>query len=277
MDRSRFLSAIFAISNVLAICVFFLPLFLNVDHDVLIRFVMPLSIVLVSVLTISLITFSHSQMTSKSLIAFSATACALGTLGRLLDFPAGASGMFFVVIVCGFALGSQFGQIVGMSSMIISAFLTGGLGPWLGYQAIALGLVGAAAGIAQPIITRNFNKHGKLPNTLFACLIFYSGLLGLLYGFMINWWSWPFLDYGSEMTFNSTATISTNLSSYLTFYLRTSLAWDLWAFAGNLVAMTIFGRHVITALLPARKFLNPKVEFVETENDLVENYLGTTS
>jgi len=211
----------------------------------------------------------------------SAIACAFGILGRLLDLPAGGSGMFFVVIVCGFALGSNFGQLVGMSSIFVSAFLTGGIGPWLGYQAIAMGLVGAAAGLTSPRIANEVYKHGSIRRTTFTFLIIYSGLLGLFYGFLVNWWSWPFLDYGKEISFDWTSGIATNISNYFSFYLRTSLWWDAWALIGNIAAITFIGRHVIMALMPARNFLNPKIIFVDSEKEIKTNkneiYLGATS
>ena len=128
-----------------------------------------------------------------------------------------------------------------------------------------MGLVGAASGLISPIATRSVKKDGVIGNPSFAVLIIVSGLLGLLYGFLVNWWSWPFLDYGNGISYDQTSSIVSNVSNYFRFYIRTSLWWDIWALLGNSIAMVLFGRHVIMALLPAREFLYPKIEFLEAE------------
>ncbi len=274
--KNRLSLFLFALVNMFSIAAFFLPLFFSTTHTRLHSVIMPLSITLVILSAVGCVALSHSRMTSRSLVTLAATACALGTLGRLLDLPAGGSGMFFVIVVSGFALGSQFGQLVGMSSMFVSAFLTGGIGPWLGYQVIAMGLVGAAAGIATPFIIRTVDARGKIPLSLFGVLTIFAGVLGLAYGFIINWWSWPFLDYGTKLSFDPSETIVYNLSHYVDFYIRTSLWWDAWALLGNVVLMIMIGRAVIMALLPARDFLHPDIRF-ESANDVENVYLGTTS
>lgn len=272
--KPRLSTLLFIAVNVLSVAVFFMPLFISTSEAHLHSIVMPISFALVLLSAVGCVVFSHSRMVSRSLITLAAIACALGTLGKLLDLPAGGSGMFFVVIICGFALGSQFGQLVGMTSMFVSALLTGGIGPWLGYQAIAMGLVGAAAGIACPHIVREVKRKGKISVPVFAVLTLYAGLLGLLFGFIINWWSWPFLDYGNMLSFDSTNSIMTNIAHYMNFYIRTSLWWDAWALIGNIVLMTVIGRPVIMALLPAREFLNPEIRFMSSEENV---YLGATS
>lgn len=269
---------LFVFINVLSLSIFFLPLFIEVKSKSLEKILAPISITLVLLTAVACLLLSHSRMTSRSLLTLSATACALGVLGKLLDLPAGGSGLFFVVIVCGFALGSEFGQLVGMSSMFVSALLTGGIGPWLGYQAIAMGLIGAAAGLVSPLIVRSFAKSGNINKIVFFSITIYAGVLGIAYGFLANWWSWPFLDYGDRLSFDASASIMKNLGSYWNFYIRTSLWWDIWAFAGNVLAMIFLGRHVIAALLPARDFLNVKIEFVDSEKVVEdEAYLGATS
>lgn len=263
MKKINLNTSIFIFVNAISVFIFFLPLFLHSKEGFIQDFLTPISILLVSICAIMSFAFAHSKLTSRSLITLIASASALGTLGRLLDFPAGGSGMFVIVIICGFALGSQFGYIVGLSSMLISAFLIGGVGPWLGYQAIAMGLVGALAGLISPTITRQVRKQGKIKTTLFITISLFSGVLGILYGFIINWWSWPFLDYGTSISFSSSNGFAQNLSNYMSFYLRTSLWWDMWAFIGNVIAIALIGKHVIVALLPAREFINPEVVFLE--------------
>lgn len=269
---------IFILINIASIAIFFLPLFFSVSSTNIQDLLAPISILLITLSAVGCLLAAHSRMTSRALITLSAIACAFGVLGKLLDLPAGGSALFFVVIVSGFALGSGFGQFVGMSSIFVSALLTGGVGPWLGYQSIAMGLVGAAAGLMSPLILKNIEKQSKIGNFTFLILCGYSGLLGLLYGFIANWWSWPFLDYGKNLSFGYENSIALNMEHYINFYLRTSLWWDLWAFGTNILIMILIGRHIISALIPAREFLDPKIEFVEDSNNLDEEiYLGATS
>ena len=67
-------------------------------------------------------------------------------LMKLLDLPGGGSGLFFLVILAGAAFGPRFGMILGITSFVVSAVLSGGIGPWLPFQMLALGWMGAGAG-----------------------------------------------------------------------------------------------------------------------------------
>src|SRR5207302_10898169 len=60
----------------------------------------------------------------------------------------GFSPFFFLVLVAGYVYGPSYGFLCGATSLLASAVATGGIGPWLPYQAIACGWVGMAAGLA---------------------------------------------------------------------------------------------------------------------------------
>jgi energy-coupling factor transport system substrate-specific component len=72
---------------------------------------------------------------------------AIGGLLRLLDLPGGGSGIFFLVVLAGAAFGARFGMLLGLCAMATSAVLTGGIGPWLPFQMLALGWMGGCAGL----------------------------------------------------------------------------------------------------------------------------------
>ena len=65
---------------------------------------------------------------------------------RLIDLPGGGSGIFFLVVLAGAAFGPRFGLLLGLCAMAVSAIITGGIGPWLPFQMLALGWMGAGAG-----------------------------------------------------------------------------------------------------------------------------------
>src|SRR3954469_10632363 len=89
-----------------------------------------------------------------------ATIAVLGVLAsmngllRLLDLPGGGNAMFFLTILGGAALGPRRGLLLGITAMAASAVITAGIGPWLPYQMLGLGAMGAAAGAVGKAIER---------------------------------------------------------------------------------------------------------------------------
>lgn len=55
--------------------------------------------------------------------------------------------MFFLMVLSGRVLGPGFGFVLGALSMFASALLTGGVGPWLPFQMLAMGWVSLGAGL----------------------------------------------------------------------------------------------------------------------------------
>ena len=88
---------------------------------------------------------------------------AVAGLLRLIDLPGGGSGIFFLVILAGAAFGPRFGLLLGLCAMAVSAIVTGGIGPWLPFQMLALSWMGAGAGfvgLAHPP-TRSAARGGR--------------------------------------------------------------------------------------------------------------------
>ena len=79
---------------------------------------------------------------------------ALAGLMKLLDLPGGGSGLFFLVILAGAAFGPRFGLLLGLTSFVVSAVLSGGIGPWLPFQMLALAWMGAGAGLLGRVTRR---------------------------------------------------------------------------------------------------------------------------
>ena len=76
----------------------------------------------------------------------------------------GFSPIFFLVLVAGYEFGASYGFLVGAFSLLVSALVTGGIGPWLPYETFAVGWMGAAAGLAGSTVRRlRPARRGWLP------------------------------------------------------------------------------------------------------------------
>jgi hypothetical protein len=109
---------------------------------------------------------------------------AIAGLLRLLDLPGGGSGMFFLVVLAAAAFGPRFGLLLGLCSMVVSAVVTGGIGPWLPFQMLALGWMGGLAGFVGLVTAR---MTARLEVLVLAA---YGWIWGFVYGGIMNLWFW---------------------------------------------------------------------------------------
>lgn len=173
------------------------------------------------------------------------TVALLGVLGaamvalRLPGFVAGFSAMFIVVLVAGNAFGPAFGFLLGAVGTFASGLFVGGLGPWLPFEMVAVGWVGAGAGLLP---------HGDSWRSRLLLLAAYGVLSGYLYGAIMNLWAWPFVTDGTAIAWDPGAGAATNLRHYASYYAITSFAWDTFRAAGNAVLVLLLGRPLLAAL-----------------------------
>jgi len=81
---------------------------------------------------------------------------ALNSVVRMLGAgTAGIETIFFLILIGGYALGTSFGYLVGAGSLLVSALLTGGFGPWLPFQMMA-----AACWVTSLASYQNQNRGG---------------------------------------------------------------------------------------------------------------------
>jgi energy-coupling factor transport system substrate-specific component len=86
------------------------------------------------------------QMTSK-MTALLGILVALNAVMRALPGPGGFSAIFVLPILAGYAYGPTFGFLLGALSLLVSALIGGGVGPWLPYQMFATAWVGLLSGL----------------------------------------------------------------------------------------------------------------------------------
>jgi energy-coupling factor transport system substrate-specific component len=174
-----------------------------------------------------------------ALVAIDATLRLVIVIGLL-----GFSPIFFLVIAGGFVMGPSFGFAGGALTLLLSAILTAGLGPWLPYQMLAAGWVGMGAGYLGRVTGRSTSPLAV------ALLCLYGGVAGFAYGLLLDLWEWPLLVAAgsSPLSWAPGIGLAALLRRFGGFYLATSVAYDSFRAAGNLVLLAVLGPAVIRAL-----------------------------
>ncbi len=156
--------------------------------------------------------------------------------------PAGFSPVFFLIILVGYKFGSHAGFIMGALTLLVSALITGGVGPWLPGQMITAGWVGQSAALLT-IPNQKMGYQSKAPEIII--LAGFGALWGMLFGVIMNLWFWPFLGAAPGQTFTQAVGLVGNFQRYLAYYLATSLLWDLTRAIGNIVLILIMAKPVL--------------------------------
>lgn len=178
-------------------------------------------------------------------VAMLGVLAAVGAALRALSIGVtGFTFMFAVLIPAGRVLGAGFGFVLGALTMAASALLTGGVGPWLPFEMIGSAWVGMCAGWL-PLRLRGWPELGALAA--------YGAVAGLLYGLLLNLWSWPFVAGIGQISDASIAyvpgdSVLDNLRRFVAYDLATSLGFDIPRAIGNAALVLFAGRPVLLAL-----------------------------
>jgi energy-coupling factor transport system substrate-specific component len=132
-------------------------------------------------------------------------------------------------------------MILGITSFVVSAILSGGIGPWLPFQMLALGWMGAGAGFVG-VATRRMTPWAEV-----GVLAAYGWIWGFVFGAILNLWFWPF-QRGGALDWVPGMSLSQSLDRYWAFYVATSLAWDAAGALANAVIILIVGRSLMATL-----------------------------
>jgi energy-coupling factor transport system substrate-specific component len=184
------------------------------------------------------------------------TVALIGVLGaamvalRLPGFIAGFSAMYIVVLVAGNAFGPTFGFLLGAVGTFASGLFVGGLGPWLPFQMVAVGWLGAGAGLLP---------HPRAWPWRIAALAAYGFVAAFAFGALMNLWFWPFAAGSSDVGWLPEAGALGNLRRYATFYAATSFGWDAAGAVGNAILCIVLGRPLLGAMDRAARRMHFKL------------------
>ena len=204
-------------------------------------------------LVVVIVNLETRQMNSK-VVAVLGVLVAINSVLRLVPGPLGFSAIFFLPILCGYVYGPDFGFLLGTLSLLVSAIVTNGMGPWLPYQMFATGWMGMAAAWLPDL--------SKRPRTEHLALAVYGATLGLVFGAIMDLWFWPYLfDPGQlERQWQPGYELWTTVAHFAVFYVATSLWWDLGRAAGNLLLIALFGPPILRLLRRFKKRFHFELE-----------------
>jgi energy-coupling factor transport system substrate-specific component len=160
----------------------------------------------------------------------------------------GFSPIFLLVLVAGYAMGAEFGFLCGAAALLVSALVTGGIGPWLPYEMIATGWVGAVAGLAGT------HRRGRPPQRRDIVVLALVGVVtGFGYGAVMDIWDWTFFRGAADFGYVPGLGAAATAQRFGHFYLLTSLAYDSFRAAGNAILVALLGTPLLSALVRLRQ------------------------
>ncbi len=199
---------------------------------------------------------AQGPIVNTKLIALLGILVAINSALRFIETaipgPGGFTPIFFLIILVGYVFGGRVGFLMGALTLLVSALVTGGVGPWLPAQMFTAGWVGMSTPLLRPV-AKAFT-HGKVKSSAsgIAIELFllagFSLFWGFLYGIIMNLWQWPFIIGPQNQSFAAGLGLVATLQRYLAFYLVTSLVWDAAAALGNVLLIFAFGVPTLRAL-----------------------------
>ena len=208
------------------------------------------------VLAIVLTGVSEHGIDARAVAVLGVLAAVGAALRPLGAGTAGIEPVFVLLVPAGRVFGRGFGFVLGAVTLLASALLTGGVGPWLPFQMLGAAWIGLGAGCLPAL-------RGRAEVVLLAA---YATVAGLVFGFLMDLTVWPFLTGGSAgtdpggsgaggsgaggagLSFVPGAPLTDNLAAFTRFALATSLGWDLLRGVTLAVVTLLTGRAVLVAL-----------------------------
>ncbi|MFD3536446.1 ECF transporter S component [Streptomyces sp. NPDC058664] len=202
-------------------------------------------------------TIADCGMDAKAVAMLGVLAAVGAALRPLGAGTAGLEPMFFLMVLSGRVLGPGFGFVLGAVTMFASALLTGGVGPWMPTQMLAMGWFTMGAGLLPG--SRGTRGRGEL-----LMLSAYGFVAAFAYGTVTNLYGWVTLgggegamgDGSGGIYFVPGAPLHENLVRFLAFLVATSLGWDLGRAALTVVLTLTIGGTLLKALRRATRRAN---------------------
>lgn len=205
-----------------------------------------------------IIQISNSALDAKSVALLGVLSALIAAIRPLGAGAVGIEPMWFILILSARVFGPSFGFILGLTSMFVSALLTGGVGPWLGYQVFAAAWIGMAAGMLPGKKLRGRKE--------IALLVLFGIIASELFGILMDLQFWPWaLGANTQLSYLVHGSIAQNLSRFITFHFASAMAWDVPRAIFTTILLLLSGQAVLSALRRTKTraaFLQP-IEFIE--------------
>lgn len=187
------------------------------------------------------------RLDSRALALLAAlSALDAGARAAIVTGIGGFSPIFLLVLCGGYVFGPSFGFLVGALSLLVSALVTGGLGPWLAYQLFAVGWVGALAGLVGR------RRRGRPTRRDVVQLVIVGVGAGYGFGAVMDLWQWTFYASSPGLGFHPGMAPTVAVGHFARFYLATSLTYDTFRAVGNGLLVGAVGLPVLAALARLR-------------------------
>lgn len=220
-------------------------------------------------LAVLIVEISNERLDAKSVALLGVLAALTAALRPMGAGVAGIEPMWFILILSARVFGAAFGFILGILALFVSAFLTGGFGPWLAYQMFAAGWIGLGAGALPQRLGRRLIRG---PSEVIL-LVFYSVFAALLFGTLMDLHSWPWiLGTNTQLSYLPGGGVGENLHRFIIFHLASAMAWDVprAIFTSTLIIIT--APTILTALRRTKRrasFLAP-IQFTAAKENAIE-------
>ncbi|MFJ6049339.1 ECF transporter S component [Streptomyces sp. NPDC092307] len=192
-------------------------------------------------------TIADNGMDAKAVAMLGVLAAVGAALRPLGAGTAGLEPMFFLLVLSGRVLGPGFGFVLGSVTMFASALLTGGVGPWMPFQMLAMGWFALGAGL----LPGPERIRGRAELLMLAAY----GLAGsFAYGTVMNLQGWVLLQgMGQGISFHPGEPVAANLARFAAYCLATSVGWDLGRAVLTVVLTLTLGATLLKALRRATR------------------------
>lgn len=182
------------------------------------------------------------QMLDSRRLAILGVLTAVNSVVRLMGAGfAGIETAFALIILAAYVFGSRFGMLLGVLSILASALMSGGVGPWLPFQLIATALIGLGAGL----LPKPKSIRWKL-----ALLSIFAAVSSYVYGALLTVWTWPlFVGEGTSLSYSSSVGAIDNLGRFIQFEIVSGgLLWDTGRAITTITLILLTGKALMTTL-----------------------------
>ena len=194
---------------------------------------------------------NFGSLDAKSVALLGIFAALISALRLLGAGAIGIEPIWFLLILIARVFGPNFGFTLGITSIFVSALITGGVGPWLAFQMMAAGWVAMFAGF----IPRKISGKREV-----AVICIYAAIASMLFGVLMDLQLWPWLvGADSQLAFIPSDSVIANLHRFLVFHFATSMAWDIPRAIFTIILLITTAKPILTSLKRAESKLGIKI------------------